>query len=52
VGDIIVKIDETEINKMTELRSYIYTKKVGDEVTLQVLRKGVTTQVKITLGKK
>lgn len=52
VGDIILKIDEKSINKMTELRSYIYTKSVGDEVTLQILRKGTITPITITLGKK
>jgi S1-C subfamily serine protease len=52
VNDVIVKIDGKAINKMTELRSYIYTKNVGDEVTLQILRKGTVTPVTITLGKK
>ena len=37
---------------MTDLRTYIYTKKPGDEVTLQVVRKGITVPVKIELGKK
>ena len=50
--DIITKIDAKSLNKMTELRSYIYTKKTGDEVILQVLRKGIITPVKIVLGKK
>lgn len=51
-NDIITKIDGTPLNKMTELRSYIYRKKPGDEVTLQIVRRGVITPVKITLGKK
>lgn len=51
-NDIITKIDNISLNKMTELRSYIYTKKPGDEVTLQVVRKGITAPVKIELGKK
>lgn len=50
--DIIAKIDNIPLNKMTELRSYIYTKKPGDEVTLQVVRKGIVAPVKIKLGKK
>ena len=37
---------------MTELRSYIYTKKPGDEVIIQVIRRGIMTQVKIVLGRK
>lgn len=51
-NDVITKIDDRIINKMTELRSYIYTKKPGDEITLEVVRRGVTIPVKIVLGKK
>lgn len=35
-GDIITQIDEVEINKMTELREYLYSKKPGDKVVLFV----------------
>lgn len=51
-GDIITKIDELELNKMCDLRCYIYTKKPGDEVTLNVLRNNKEQQIKVTLGKK
>ena len=51
-NDIILKIDGKPLNKMTDLRSYIYTKKPEEEVTLQVLRRGITTPVKIVLGRK
>lgn len=51
-GDIITKIDNVTLNKMSELRKYIYTKKPGDEVILQVQRKGIMAPVKITLGSK
>lgn len=51
-GDIITKIDDIEINKMSELRSYIYTKKVGDKVNLTVLRNNREYNIQITLGKK
>ncbi|MCI8548840.1 MAG: trypsin-like serine protease [Bacilli bacterium] len=50
--DVIAKIDNISLNKMTDLRTYIYTKKPGDEVILQVIRKGITAPVKIELGKK
>ncbi len=50
--DIIIKIDDISLNKMSELRQYIYTKKPGDEVTLLVKRNGINSPVKITLGKK
>ena len=52
VGDIITKIDDISINKMSELRNYIYTKKVGDEVSLTILRNKKGRVVKIKLGKK
>ena len=52
VGDIISKIDGVSLNKMNDSREYIYTKNVGDEVTLTVERKGRTFQVKMNLGKK
>lgn len=51
-NDIILKIDGKPLNKMTELRSYIYTKKPEQEVTLQILRRGIITPVKIKLGRK
>ncbi len=51
-GDIIQKIDGIELNKMSELRKYIYTKTPGEEITLLVQRNGITSPVKITLGKK
>ena len=52
IGDIITKIDNIAINKMSELRSYIYTKKVGDEVELSVLRNKREYNIKIKLGRK
>lgn len=52
IGDVITKIDELELNKMCDLRCYIYTKKPGDEVTLTILRNNKEQQIKVTLGKK
>lgn len=52
IGDIITKIDEITINKMSELRSYIYTKKVGDEVKLNILRNNKERTISVKLGKK
>lgn len=52
VGDIITKVDNISINKMSELRSYIYTKKPGDEVSLTILRNKREKIVKIKLGKR
>ena len=51
-GDIINKIDNIELNTMNDLRQYIYTKKPGDEVILDIKRGKISRQIKITLGKK
>jgi len=52
VGDIITKIDNVELNKMSDLRKYIYTKNVGDKVLLMIERKGRKFGIEIELGKK
>lgn len=52
VGDIITKIDDREINKMSELRNYIYTKAPGDKVALTINRNNKEYTVGITLGKR
>ena len=52
VGDIITKIDEISINKMRELRDYIYEKKVGDIISLTVNRNNKEYTIDIKLGKK
>jgi len=51
-GDIITRIDEITINKMSELRSYIYTKKIGDQVNLTILRNNREKVITIKLGRK
>ena len=51
-GDIIVKIDNTSVNKMCELQSYIFTKNIGDKILLTVVRNNKSKQVKIILGEK
>ena len=52
VGDIITKIDDREINKMSELRNYIYTKAPGDKVNLIINRNNKEYTVEIMLGKR
>ena len=52
VGDVITKIDGTKINKMSELRSYIYSKSPNDKVSLSVLRNNKTYTIEVTLTKK
>ena len=51
-GDIITKIDDNDLNKMSELRRYIYSKKAGDKVTLTYLRNEKEYELEIKLSKK
>ena len=51
-GDIITKIDNTSVNKMCELKAYIFSKNVGDEIVLTVIRNNKEKQIKIALGEK
>lgn len=51
-GDIIINIDGIEMNNMSKLKSYIYTKNPGDEVNINVKRNNVEFNFKIILGKK
>lgn len=52
VGDIINKIDNIELNTMNDLRKYIYSKKTGDEVILDITRGKINKQISIKLVKK
>lgn len=52
VGDIITKIDDTEINKMNDLRKYIYSKNPKDKVKLTVKRNNTEKILEIQLGQK
>lgn len=49
VGDVITHIDNNEVNKMIEIREYIYTKNPGDKVFLK-LHDG--REVEVVLAKK
>lgn len=52
LGDIITKIDGKEINKMNELREYIYTKNPNDEVILTIMRENEELEISLILDKK
>ena len=52
IGDVITKIDNLELSKMCDLRSYIYTKSPGDEVTLNIYRNRREIQIRVKLGTK
>ena len=51
-GDVILSVDGIEINKMIELREYIYNKSPNDKVVLKILRGKETFLVTAILGKK
>ena len=48
-GDILLKIDGIDMNKITSLRRYIYTKKPGDTVNLTILRNNKEINVTVNL---
>ena len=49
-GDIITKIDDTAIDQNNSLSSLINKHKVGDKVTLTILRGGKEQTITVTLG--
>lgn len=51
-GDIILEIDQIELEKMLDLRKYIYEKEVGERVNIKYIRGNKEYQVNITLAKK
>lgn len=51
-ADIIVKIDNSSINKMSELQEYIFSKNPEDEITLTIIRNNKELQIKVVLGER
>ena len=49
-GDIIIKIEGKDVKTVAELNRIKYTYKIGDTVTLTVLRNGHEKEFKVTLG--
>lgn len=52
VGDIITKVDDTSINKMNDLKRYIYSKSPGDKVKLTISRDGKEHILEVELTRK
>lgn len=52
VGDIITRIDDTVINKMNDLKRYVYSKTPGDKIKLTISRAGREHILEIELRKK
>ena len=51
-GDVLIGIDGKTIDKMSELRIYIYEKEIEDEVTIKYIRNNKEYEKTITLAKK
>lgn len=51
-GDIITQIDDVKINKMNDLKKYIYTKSPGDRVKLYIDRNGKKFTIDVILSNK
>lgn len=49
IGDIILKVNETEVNQPNELQGYIAKKRAGDEIKLTIFRDGKEIERYITL---
>ena len=50
-GDIILSIDRTPIKNMIELQKIIQNKKVGEEITIRIIRNYKTYDIKVELSK-
>ena len=51
-GDILINIDGNKLERMCDLRCYIYTKKPGDKVTLKVQRNNREIEIEAILKRK
>lgn len=49
-GDIITKVDNKSVKDLASLHTVLYKHKVGDHVTVQVVRDGKTKNLSITLS--
>jgi len=52
VGDIILAVDGTTMRNMTELRQYILSQHVGQDITITYRRDGAQAEAVVTLGRR
>jgi len=52
VGDTLLKIDGTAINRRPDLTTYLLKKKPGQEIEVEVDRDGKKLKIKVTLGRR
>jgi len=50
-GDIILKIDNSEVSKIDDIKAYLSQKHVGDKAHLTILRDNAIKELDLTLGK-
>ena len=48
--DVITKIDGKDVDSVVSLHTALYAHKIGDTVTLQVVRDGKSQDIKVTLS--
>ncbi|WAM34846.1 S1C family serine protease [Caldicellulosiruptor morganii] len=49
-GDVILQIDGKKVTTFSDIQSILSTHKIGDVITIRVLRDGQTKDFKVTLG--
>ena len=50
VGDILVQFDGVEITSFKQFRALLYSRQVGDEITLNIIRDNVEKAIQVVLG--
>ena len=51
-GDIIYQIDNVKINNFLDLRKFIYSRSIGDKVTVYLNRSGKDMTLEMTLSER
>jgi S1-C subfamily serine protease len=51
-GDVIVRIDDTQVESFEDLTGYLAGKKPGDRVEVEVVRDGTSRTIAVTLGER
>jgi predicted metalloprotease with PDZ domain len=50
-GDKVIKLGETKVSNLSELRRFMATVKPGDSLAIDIVRKGTTMGVTVVIGK-
>jgi S1-C subfamily serine protease len=52
VGDVLLKIAETELKTPDELTNQLRKRKIGQEIVLTVIRKGEELEIRVQLARR